>query len=89
MTVCLVGCDVQVKAIMVGLSRLSSLRLDNCRQISREFVHRLSKDLPFSMPSKSFFGFAAVPDASERIAFTDLRRKQVCGVSLVLLLSVA
>jgi hypothetical protein len=69
---------VQIRAIVVGMSRLTSLRLDGCPKLSRSYIHRVATQLPFVMPAKDYFGFQALPDAEERIAATDIRRKQVC-----------
>lgn len=71
----------QIRAIVVGMSRLTSLRLDGCPKLSRSYIHRVATQLPFVMPAKDFFGFQALPDAEERIAATDIRRKQVSGGS--------
>ena len=61
----------------MGMSRLTNLKLDGCDNVSRQYINRIAGHLPFVMPSKSFFGFQALPDAEERIALTDLRRKLV------------
>ena len=59
------------------MTRLTTLILNGCEQVKKEFLNHLVKKLPYVQTSKAHFGFEPLADAEQRIALTDLRRKQV------------
>ena len=72
---------LQVQSITTGMTRLTTLVLNGCDAVSQDFLRHLVKRLPYVCLSKSYFGLAPLADAEERIALTDLRRKQLRAVT--------
>lgn len=59
------------------MTKLTTLILNGCEGVKREFLQHLVKKLPYVVNAKTHFGLAPLADADERIAQTDYRRRQV------------
>jgi hypothetical protein len=49
-------------------SRLTSIRLNRCKGIQREFVQQLADEMPYSTLAERWFGLEALPDFEARAA---------------------
>ena len=70
-----------LRNLVLGCSRLTTLRLDNCYKCTEPFVQAIAEELPFVEYAEGWYGLQALEDADERITLTELRRRQVAAAT--------
>lgn len=65
-----------VQSLVLAYSRLTTLRLDRCRSVRREFITALASELLFVRAGRAWFGLEPLPDAEERMQLYELRVRQ-------------
>ena len=70
-----------LRNLVIGCSRLTTLRLDEGRRCTPPFVQAIAEELPFVELAEGWYGLQALEDADERIALTELRRRQVAAAT--------
>lgn len=68
-----------LRNLVMGCSRLTTLRLDGCHKCTKPFVQAIAAELPFVEFAEGWYGLQALEDAEERIRLTELRREQVAA----------
>jgi hypothetical protein len=75
--------EVGIREIAHGCTGIGYLNVSNCKAISRRFLMHLIKDLQFSDPAHTYFGYQPKPDADElRRKAKELQEMEKCAVAL-------
>jgi len=75
--------EVGIREIAHGCTGIGYLNVSNCKAISRRFLMHLIKDLQFSDPAHTYFGYQPKPDADElRRKAKELQEMERCAISV-------